>query len=125
MTDGVENSRMDAEKFGRHLRLLRQTAGLTLRDVEAATEKGVTNGYLSQIENGDVVQPSPRVLHHLSTVYGVDYADLMLRAGHHVPVSQGVSSMSLNGFPVQAILDLSPEQQQELLRYVEFIKNRS
>ena len=125
MASRAHTPETEAQAFGRYLRLLRQTSGFTLRDVEAATEKGVTNGYLSQIENGDVTQPSPRVLHHLANVYGVEYADLMTRAGHHVPVAAGGHGDALNGFPLRAIRDLSSEEQQEVLRYINFMKERS
>lgn len=110
--------------LGAYLRLSRDAANLTLRQVEAATNKGVTNGYLSQIEKGDIAQPSPRVLHHLATVYGIDYGDLMVRAGHHVPAPASPQEGDLNGFPLRAIADLSPEQQEDLLRYIAFIRKR-
>lgn len=110
--------------LGAYLRLSRDAANLTLREVEAATNKGVTNGYLSQIEKGDIARPSPRVLHSLATVYGIDFSDLMVRAGHHVPADETARDIDLNGFPLRAIAELTPEQQEELLRYIAFIRKR-
>lgn len=99
---------------------------MTLRDVEAATEKSVTNGYLSQIESGDIQQPSPRILHHLAGAYGIDYNGLMERAGYLVestrPPKQAAAS--INGFPLRALDDLNPEETQAVLEYLEFIKSK-
>ncbi|WP_295817962.1 helix-turn-helix transcriptional regulator [uncultured Microbacterium sp.] len=120
----TEPTETDNLTLGAYLRLTRGAANLTLRQVEAATNKGVTNGYLSQIEKGDIAQPSPRVLHHLATVYGIDYGDLMVRAGHHVPAAENANDIDLNGFPLRAIAELTQEQREELLRYIAFIRKR-
>jgi transcriptional regulator with XRE-family HTH domain len=65
------------------LRTARERKGLTLRAVEQATE--VSNAYLSQLESGKIKQPSPIVLHKLTQLYGVSYADAMRFAGYPVP----------------------------------------
>ena len=54
---------------------------LSLRQVEEATGKAVSNAYLSQLANGKIQKPSPNVLHSLSGVYGVPYEALMEKAG--------------------------------------------
>src|SRR5437868_6833026 len=48
---------------------LRTAKRLSLRQVEEATGKAVSNAYLSQLENGKIHKPSPNVLHSLSGVY--------------------------------------------------------
>jgi transcriptional regulator with XRE-family HTH domain len=77
----------DAEKptadFGSYLRDLRRVRRLTLRAVEE--QSGVSNSYLSQVENGHILQPSPHVLQKLAAVYGVAYEALMARAGYIRP----------------------------------------
>ena len=74
----------DAEKptteLGAYLRELRRVRRLTLRAVEE--QSGVSNSYLSQVENGHIDQPSPHVLQKLAAVYGVAYEALMARAGY-------------------------------------------
>jgi len=65
------------------LRTARERKGLTLRAVEQATE--VSNAYLSQLESGKIKQPSPIVLHKLSQLYGISYADAMRFAGYPLP----------------------------------------
>lgn len=44
---------------------------------------GVSNSYISQIENG-VVEPSPDVLRKLGGAYGIPFEVLMEAAGHIV-----------------------------------------
>lgn len=77
----------DAEKptteLGAYLRELRRVRRLTLRAVEE--QSGVSNSYLSQVENGHIDQPSPHVLQKLAAVYGVAYEALMARAGYIRP----------------------------------------
>src|ERR1700693_6108232 len=71
--------------LGQYLASIRNDRKLTLRGVEEATNKLVSNAYLSQIENDKIQQPSPNVLHALSEIYGIDYGQLMERAGHITP----------------------------------------
>lgn len=67
------------------LRDLRRRAGLSLRDVEAATAGAVSNVYLSQLENDRRSQPNPRYLVALARVYGVPSSLLFERAGYVDP----------------------------------------
>lgn len=98
---------------------------MTLRAVEGATGKAITNGYLSQIENGDIQQPSPRILHHLADAYGIDFGELMTRAGHRVPSAKtSRANETLNGFPLRSLEDLSSKEMSDLLDYLDFIKSR-
>ncbi|MEO6115940.1 MAG: helix-turn-helix transcriptional regulator, partial [Pseudolysinimonas sp.] len=113
------------EELGRYLKSTRGALGMSLRQVEALTEKSVTNGYLSQIESGDVQQPSPRILHGLAAVYGIDYNDLMERAGYLVAATApGKRASSVNGFPLRALDDLSADETKAVLEYLEFIKSK-
>lgn len=42
-----------------YLASVRQVKGLTLREVEEATGKEISNAYLSQLERGKITKPSP------------------------------------------------------------------
>jgi transcriptional regulator with XRE-family HTH domain len=53
---------------------------LSLRQVEKLT--GISNAYLSQLENGHTTNPSPHLLAKLARAYGVPYAQLMEAAGY-------------------------------------------
>jgi len=69
---------MESQGFGKYLRLLRVNAGLTM--VETSKLTGVTQGYISQIEN-EVHRPSARTLSKLAKAYGVSPLTLMKKAG--------------------------------------------
>ena len=102
---------------------LRKAKGLSLRQVEEATDKAVSNAYLSQFENGKIKKPSPNVLHSLSEVYAVPYEALMEKAGYLLPSEDlGGRRRSLAAF---AIDDLTAEEEEELLKYLAFLRSRS
>ena len=58
---------------------MRKSRGLTLRQVEEATEKEISNAYLSQLETGKISKPSPNVLHTLANLYAAEFQTLMER----------------------------------------------
>ena len=74
-----------SDELGGLLADLRTARGLSLREVEAATDGAVSNAYLSQLENGKIKKPSPNVLHSLAQVYAVPYEALMEKAGYLLP----------------------------------------
>ena len=101
---------------------LRSAKGFSLREVEEATGKGVSNAYLSQLENGRIQKPSPNVLHSLAEVYAVPYETLMERAGYLLPSEgRGGRRRRLAAF---AIDDLTAEEEEELLKYLAFLRFR-
>ncbi len=61
---------------------LRVKAGLSLREVEKATDDEVSNVYLSQLEHGRRTDPNPRVLVALARVYGRPALELFEAAGY-------------------------------------------
>ena len=65
MAKSNDHQKATDDSFGAHLARLRNAAGLTLRQVEVATNEEVSNAYLSQLENNKIVKPSPNVLHAL------------------------------------------------------------
>lgn len=99
---------------------LRVAKGLSLRQVEEATDRAVSNAYLSQLEKGKIRRPSPNVLHGLADVYAVPYEALMEKAGYLLP-SDGARRKRLAAF---AIDDLSAEEEEELLKYLAFLRSR-
>ncbi len=102
---------------------LRKAKGLALREVEEASGKAVSNAYLSQLENGKIRKPSPNVLYSLAEVYGVPYDALMEKAGYLLPVENG--SGRRNRLKAFAIDDLTAEEEEELLKYLAFLRSRS
>lgn len=103
---------------------LRNAKGLSLREVEEATGRAVSNAYLSQLEKGKIRQPSPSILHHLAAVYGVPYEALMEKAGYLLPSPAGASAGRRKRLAAFAIDDLTAEEEEELLKYLAFIRSR-
>src|SRR5699024_9309319 len=68
-----------SDNFGNYLKLLRKQKGLTL--VKLQEETGISNSYLSQIENNQFT-PSNDILRKLATFYKIDYFMLANKAGH-------------------------------------------
>ena len=117
--------------LGQFLRSIREAKKLTLRFVEAKT--GVSNAYLSQIENGKISKPSPIMLYKLSQFYKISYDDLMSKAGF--PTSESIQennlesgSGSLRNVGRTSILatldDVTPEEEEELLEFLAFMRSR-
>ena len=102
---------------------LRTAKGLSLREVEEATGKAVSNAYLSQLENGKIRKPSPNVLYSLAEVDAIPYEALMEKAGYLLPSENG--SARRKRLAVFAIDDLTAEEEEELLRYLAFLRSRS
>ena len=130
MTDGGRRPRHKAlpgfngrpNELGAVLADLRTAKGLSLREVEEATGNAVSNAYLSQLENGKIQKPSPNVLHSLAEVYVVPYETLMEKAGYLLPSKNGGGRRKrLAAF---AIDDLTAEEEEELLKYLAFIRSR-
>ena len=74
--------------LGPYLRSLRETAGLSMRQVQEECIRrgcGVTSGYVSLLETGKIRAPNPNILRTLADCYGADYLELMRRAGYPVP----------------------------------------
>ena len=110
-------------EFGALLADLRTAKGLSLREVEEATDKAVSNAYLSQLEHGKIKKPSPNVLHSLAEVYVVPYEALMEKAGYLLPSeNDGGRRKRLAAF---AIDDLTAEEEEELLKYLAFLRSRT
>jgi len=102
---------------------LRVAKGLSLRQVEEATDRAVSNAYLSQLEKGKIQKPSPNVLHSLAAVYAVPYEALMEKAGYLLP-SDGDKGGRRRRLAAFAIDDLTAEEEEELLKYLAFLRSR-
>jgi len=113
-----------ANELGGLLGDLRTAKGLSLRQVEEATDKAVSNAYLSQLEKGKIRKPSPNVLHSLAAVYAVPYEALMEKAGYLLP-TEGSTAARRRRLAVFAIDDLTAEEEEELLKYLAFIRSRN
>jgi transcriptional regulator with XRE-family HTH domain len=110
--------------LGQYLASIRDDRDLTLRQVEEATNKEVSNAYLSQIETGKIQQPSPNVLHALADIYNIDYSQLMELAGYITHTKPRKQHQRHGRVPTFAEHHLTPEEESELMDYLKFIRGR-
>lgn len=110
--------------LGAFLKKARQDMKLSLRDVEEATGKEVSNAYLSQLESGKITKPSPHILYSLSTALGVAYDSLMERAGYIVPSAARPHGIKHGRAATFAINNLTAEEENELLDYLSYLRSK-
>jgi len=118
----MANERMkndERPEIGKFLKDVRESRGMSLRDVERVTEGKVSNGYLSQLENGGIGKPSAIMLHRLSAAYAVDYGTLMERAGF-----VGESETPTNRIATSVLGELTSDEEEELLSYLGYLRSR-
>lgn len=105
-----------SNSLGSCLKKARLNCRLTLRAVQ--DKIGVSNAYLSQLENSKIISPSPNTLFQLSKLYGVSYESLMSLAGYPSPEAKTASRIQ-NDFN-----ELTPEEKANVQEYVQFLKSR-
>ena len=105
------------------MKRVRKERKLTLRAAEEKT--GISNAYLSQVENGKIVRPSPSVLHKLAECYDVSYEHLMRLAGHPLPTISTKRKELEPAFRLGSSFDdLTEEEKKRVLEYIEFLRSR-
>ena len=111
------------ETLGKLLKQYRELNMLTLRAVEEKT--GISNAYLSQLENDKIAHPSANTLYKLSTLYGVDLETLLSAGGVIEKKEQSTPKHKiLQSVAASAGTALTDEEEKELLNYLNFIRQR-
>lgn len=114
---------MTDQTLGQGLKVARDLRRLSLRDIEKVT--GISNAYLSQLENDKINKPSPYFLHKLSALYEIDYELLMGAAGYfqknEIPEGQ---PKTLAGAALFSVAKLTPEEEQQLAEYLQFLRSK-
>ncbi|MFD2146224.1 helix-turn-helix domain-containing protein [Mucilaginibacter antarcticus] len=110
------------ENYGEYFKALRESKGMTLREVERKTE--VSNAYLSQLESGKIRQPSPLTLHKLSETYGVSYETLMEKVGYPVPEKLSKKLEEDKSPIAYRVGSITNDEEIELLNYLKFMRSR-
>lgn len=106
--------------LGSYLKQIRKKQNLTLRDVQAAT--GISNAYLSQLENGKSTHPSPKILHKLAKVYKLSYEFLMKLVGYPVI---GEERTITPFYRIQSdYQELSQDERNQVIDYIQFLKSK-
>ena len=110
--------------LGEYLASIRKDRKMTLRQVEEATNKKVSNAYLSQVENNKIRQPSPNILHALSELYAISFENLMEMAGYFVQSLNRAKNERHGRVATFAEYNLTPEEESELMLYLQFMRQR-
>lgn len=119
MRERADSGTRPTSLLGAHLAAVRKDRGYSLRQVEELTKKAVSNAYLSQVESGKIQQPSPNILHALSHAYKISYEQLMEMAGYITSGKRRTTSAPARSGTL-AELNLSEEEEKELLEYLQF-----
>jgi transcriptional regulator with XRE-family HTH domain len=88
--------------------------------VDAARAAGISAAYLSKLEHDAVKRPSPPILHRLSEVLSVPYAELMRLSGYPVTGSSDPPAAAANAL----FADLTDDEREELLEYLAWYRAR-
>ncbi len=96
---------------------------MSLRQVEEASGKEVSNAYLSQLENEKILQPSPTILNKLSEIYKIDYTTLMDLAGY-LPAAATRGDGERHGrIATFAEHNLTQDEEAQLLKFLKFMRS--
>lgn len=110
--------------LSQYLASIRLDRKMSLRDVEVASDKAVSNAYLSQLETGKIQQPSPNVLNTLADIYKIDYAQLMQLAGY-LPAAKSRDSTQRHGrIATFSEHNLTQEEESQLIDYLQFLRSK-
>jgi transcriptional regulator with XRE-family HTH domain len=99
------------DSLGQTLKQSRQSIAFTLRQVEDAI--GVSNAYLSMLENGKIKKPSANVLYKLSCLYKVNIEVFLFAAG----IIKGDEIVMQ-----QRSTDVTPEEEKLLQEYLNYLR---
>ena len=109
------------ETIGKLLRQYRELNKLTLRSVEEKT--GISNAYLSQLENGKIANPSANTLYKLSSVYDVDLKTILTAGGVIEKKEQDYPrNKILQSVAASAGAPLTEEEERKLLDYLNYLR---
>jgi transcriptional regulator with XRE-family HTH domain len=111
-------------QLGPYLKEVRQKLGLSLRKVEEYSGGKIHNAYLSQIESGRTKNPNPDLLAALAEVYGLDYWDMLYRAGWSIPKEFPKDERDWHGWPLRDLLDLTDDEMDELLDFAAYLRRK-
>ena len=97
---------------------------MTLREVEEATNRQVSNAYLSQIENDRIRRPSPNILYFLAETYAISFEQLMEMAGYLMSSTRRSDDDRHGRVATFAEHNLTEDEESELIEYLRFMRSR-
>jgi transcriptional regulator with XRE-family HTH domain len=113
------------ETLGSFLKEIREVNSFTLRQIEDFT--GISNAYLSLLENDKIKKPSANVLYKLASVYKIELSVLLSAAGiiqkkdDDVAEEQNILAQRIAFYASK----LSKDEQKEVFNYLKFIKHKN
>ena len=110
--------------LGQYLASIRADRKMTLREVEEATSKQISNAYLSQIENNKIRKPSPNILHTLAEIYAIRFEKLMDMAGYLMAQTKRREEERHGRVATFTEYNLTPDEESELMQYLQFMRTR-
>lgn len=119
----IDERNTSKRTLGQYLASIRVDRKMSLRDVEEATGKQVSNAYLSQIENDKIKKPSPNILHALAELYAINFENLMVMAGY-ISGTKRADTERHGCVATFAEHNLSAEEESEMLQYLQFMRTR-
>jgi transcriptional regulator with XRE-family HTH domain len=111
--------------LGKKLKEAREHLPMTLRQVEDAT--GISNAYLSQLENDKIQKPSANILYKLSTLYKINLNSLLAAAGiietseNSPQTSEEDKILSNIAFYAE---NLNADEKNQVLEYIKFLRHK-
>ncbi|MNW41399.1 HTH-type transcriptional repressor RghR [compost metagenome] len=116
---------MDAIEFGQFLKAIRKEKGITLNQLGHTT--GLSQPYLSQIENGKKGIPSPEVLKKLALNLDIDYDELSVHAGitdgKSIKIKQMSYAASIIIDTILSITESAKTKYPNMNAYINYIEN--
>lgn len=111
------------KSLGKTLKETRELRSMTLREVEEGS--GISNAYLSQLENDKIKRPSASVLYKLAHLYKLELNILLTAAG----IIEKSSSQNQRNLEWDKRIsfytgDLSEDQKDQVLDYIQFLKSK-
>ncbi len=107
--------------LGQTLKLLRKNSSMTLKEIEEKT--GVSNAYLSQLENDKIKNPSVFILTKLSQTFDVPINEILIQAGL-ISSKRSSKTEQLSNKIAFSTEKLSPKEMKEVLDYIAFLKSK-
>ena len=108
--------------LGDYLKTLRKSNNLTLKQIE--DNLGISNAYLSQLENNKIKSPSVYLLNKLSNLYDVPLAEILEKSGIVKKPKQTREETRLNSRIAFSTEKMSKEEKKEVLEYLNYLKSK-
>lgn len=118
-----------------YLKSVREAKGFTIRVVidlinKAISEEklehqaAISRGYLSNLESGKYIHPSPFKLKGLAVAYNIPYELLLNKAGYWDKTSKKVKEDATFTLMLKEVQDMTVRERQTVLDYIEYVKSR-